>query len=257
MRYPYIGQCYSAMILFYAEGKGLVLDDALGLDGNTKVGDKVTLHGGTDITHEYLQNTYGEVQSPEHAELIIELAENAGFELMENGASNKNFFHIGERIFAMLINEPTFKGDCKQITIPLPPKADKQELSEAPPESFNCSCTIVDIEWPKIGDEVSFSDLLQHYDQYREEYCNKVSKVIARFNSSQGEFITVHREYCAVMTVRIDRVLQDGALIKPKTPEEEFAGELIEKYKHLPNHKQAFAIARDVIDNAIAKVKKA
>ncbi len=77
----------------------------------------------TNITHEYLSSTWGVVESKEHAEFIIELAESHGFELLENGASNKNYFHIGENSFALLINKPTFIGDCKQITIPLPPKA--------------------------------------------------------------------------------------------------------------------------------------
>ena len=87
MKYPYIGQRYSAIVLFYAAGKGLLINDVLGLDGDSKIGDEVRLYDGTNITHEYLQNTHGEVVSPEHARFIVELCESNGIAPANNYSS--------------------------------------------------------------------------------------------------------------------------------------------------------------------------
>ena len=136
MKYPYIGQRYNAIVLFYAAGKGLLIDNALGFDGDSKAGDEVRLYDGTNITQEYLSNTWGVVESKEHAEFIIELCEVNGIEVF-------NGFDIGITHFAIVKNEvvftygkPSVSEHDKQITIPSPPKAK---------------------EWtPEIGDEVEY-----------------------------------------------------------------------------------------------------
>ena len=90
----------------------------------------------TNITHEYLQNTWGVVESKEHAEFIIELAELHGFEFNSNGSPG-SFFTINNNALYFYSFEVSIKrvsSDRKQITIPLPPK----------------EVEAVD-EWPKLG----------------------------------------------------------------------------------------------------------
>lgn len=84
-------------------------------------------------TKEDLMNTWGVVESKEHAEFIIELAELHGFDV--GGYDKKdNFFYTDDDYIGFA---PTYKlasnRNEKQITIPLPPK---------------------EKEWPQVGDEV-------------------------------------------------------------------------------------------------------
>jgi len=198
-------------------------------------------HGNDiNITPEYLANTYGKVESKEHAEFIVDLGD------INNLSSRTGYteehpswfcFNDDDELFFFDNESDANDNGEKLITIPLPPKQIQTATSEEEFEMqqimknngdnlvLGCEDSKCE-EWPCVGDEVVFTDLLQHYDQYKDDYCNKTSKVIARFKSSQGEFITVHREYCAVMTVRVDRILQDGALVKPKTPEEELRDDI-------------------------------
>lgn len=257
--YPYIGKSKHGNNYLFTS-----INAAYSLINKSWMPDASQLIPMENITREYLANTYGEVVSPEHAEFIIELAELHGFEVADDDYEKRVviekyckggelvYFYTwknsrGQAFIAFSKCKDTACNDGeKQITIPLPPKADSKkwtpdfyELGELP-KHFDCVCNKCGgkcctgqcdkeelSEWPQVGDEVMFTDLLQHYDKYRDEYCNKVSKVIARFNTTEGEFIKVHREYCAVMTVRVDRVLQDGALIKPKTTEEELRDDIV------------------------------
>lgn len=189
--YPYIGQCYSVIALFYAEGKALLVDDALGLDEASAVGDKLNLSDGTNITPEYLANTYGEVVSPEHAEFIIELAKNAGFRFTTgttNGFTNWFSFDAGDLTFFK--HKEYSARTKKQITIPIPPKTDKQEPSE----------------WPQIGVEVC----------YKESGNSKgvvlaIDEDIAWVKNSHGGY----------------SILEIKSLVKLKTPEEELRDHIV------------------------------
>lgn len=73
-----------------------------------------------NITREYLTNTYGKVESREHAEFIAELAEGCGFTL--NARCNEgNFFYVATKKYGFDSKDFCMDGDAKQITIPLPP----------------------------------------------------------------------------------------------------------------------------------------
>ena len=81
-----------------------------------------------NITREYLANTYGKVESKEHAEFIVKLAGVNGFiRLMYNAQPEKarsfmfyedNTFNIYKHEHSELHND----AKSKLITIPLPPK---------------------------------------------------------------------------------------------------------------------------------------
>lgn len=75
------------------------------------------------------------MKSPEHAEFIIELCESNGFSVHHDEFHvEKNFFALNGsgKLFFFPYETQSSINKRKQITIPLPPKADNQELSEWP-----------------------------------------------------------------------------------------------------------------------------
>lgn len=133
--YPYIGKGNHSGAVFLFAGKCAALTMHQGSESRystfeTDIQEDLC----TNITHEYLANTYGEVVSPEHAEFIIELAELHGFTDCGYGKGDNLFLFKGDKLLFIESKNTSKSPHCaikaKQITIPLPPKADKQELSE-------------------------------------------------------------------------------------------------------------------------------
>lgn len=202
--YPYIGKFEDGIItLFTGHESGFVLESP------SKCKMEFSSHWDeiafTNITHEYLSNTWGVVESKEHAEFIIKLAELHGFELATPSANKCNFFNFGGSNFAMLSNEPAFKGDCKQITIPLPPKA---ELPEAGHNLVFAASECK--EWPCVGDEVVTP--------------TGKGKLAVSEPDEQGVVIVMvdDEDYGSIY-----KRVALKALKKPKTPEEALRDELI------------------------------
>lgn len=88
-------------------------------------------------TKEDLMNTWGVVESKEHAAFIAELAKNAGFNCTEKykGHFSFAFYPSGNFSFHQIEIGELNTDKLKQITIPLPPK---------------------EKEWPCEGDKVEF-----------------------------------------------------------------------------------------------------
>lgn len=118
-----------------------------------------------EYTKDSLKNTWGIVESKEHAEYIIELAKGAGFEFTGGDKKEGMFFNFyqGELLAFWSDKHAANDNNEKQITIPLPPKdkAEKPDLSK-PPKHFDCvcnkcggKCCIGNCDkWPKVGDRV-------------------------------------------------------------------------------------------------------
>lgn len=179
MRYPYIGQVYSAFILFYEEDKGLVLGDVLGLDESIGVGDLININDGTNITREYLEGKCVKIESPEHSEFVQRLAFNAGFKWVD-GDDRVTRMSEGSCLSFRFDKGMTFGFiDFEQITIPPPPKAFEigepktakimsdldaistgytpQDDAEVFTPLSECRLSVGEPkEWPGIGDEVEF-----------------------------------------------------------------------------------------------------
>lgn len=83
-------------------------------------------------TKEYLMNTWGVVESKEHAEYVVALAELHGFELFNEFDAGITHFAINKGEVIFTYGAPSVSDHDKQITIPLPPK---------------------EKEWPQVGDE--------------------------------------------------------------------------------------------------------
>ncbi len=122
------------------------------------------------FTNETLKNTWGVVESKEHAEFIAKLAELHGFEACYQ-EEYKGWFSFDEDELYFFDTERLASSlDAKQITIPLPPKDDKQDSNEQKPnptdlpKHFDCVCNKCggkcciggcDKTWPQVGDPVT------------------------------------------------------------------------------------------------------
>jgi hypothetical protein len=225
MKYPYIST-KSNNLLFYAKDTATLIGDE---SNSFSHGFKITVDesGFENNTREYLANTYGEVQSPEHAAFIIELAELHGFKVWSPSDGLKRITHFA--CFHGELNMHSHSCDgiviaarLKQITIPLPPKAEpkiypQEKLGEAP-KHFDCVCNKCggrcctgqcykqeSSEWPQVGDEAIHPT---------HGLCNVVSPV-----DCLG-IVTVINEQ------RINTLVFKSDLSKPKTPEEELRDDL-------------------------------
>ncbi len=205
--YPYIGKSDIGNItLFTDEKSGLSIFNS-GAYSNNEYRTDWAECGFKNITHEYLSNTYGEVVSPEHAEFIIELARANGLPVYSGSPSisRKLFtFNPSAKLFFYDSEGWIDKDRCKQITIPLPPKADKQESSD----------------WSQVGDEVFVCTDNKRLIEIKD----KQVKVIGKCTHSDGSTIlTVEHDSLGVFAVA------EGSWIKkPKTPEEELLDEIVD-----------------------------
>ncbi len=219
--HPYIGEGRrGSIVLFSADSSGFAISHE-----NKTVKGKYTNHWDecafTDITHDYLQNTYGEVVSPEHAEFIIELAENAkcaGVDICKTKANSYNVsgmyfnFYIDSGVlwFSFSALEMASCRGEKQITIPLPPKEPLKNAGDN--LILGCEDSKCD-EWPQVGDEVAL----------RYKFDSKQIMHIGKLLYLSGNHIIIATDknsdyHCHRCDWRIE---------KPKTPEEELRDDLI------------------------------
>ncbi len=192
MKYPHIGKSTVSgrVVLFASPSTGVVVSGSYLALGIGKLETSIDETYFKNITLEYLSNTWGVVESKEHAEFIVELAELHGFELscMSNKTGKFFAFDSGSIVFIDL--ESIAKSGCKQITIPLPPKSVKSE-------------------WPQVGNEV--------------EVRHDSGQVL------KGELLAITSEYAIIQQLGHEQHLYLSAwkFSKPKTPEEELRDELM------------------------------
>lgn len=235
MKYPAVfrdtdtsssGDSNQQTVLIYQDG------DAIHLTGKFK--GQYTARWSTfnaiNITREYLQNTYGEVVSPEHAEFIIELAKSAGFEL--NTGTNEDYpcwFAFDDELYFFDSKAYASDNSRKQIKIPLPPKVESKKWNPDfydLPKHFDCVCNKCggkcctgqcdkqeSSDWPQIGDEVQTSDGVG---------------IVELLPDTKGYYVvSVDGEY---YQYQIDE------LSKPKTPEDELRDDIVWlTIKHMEN----------------------
>ena len=103
--------------------------------------------GDTNITREYLANTYGMVESVEHADFIANLAKSNGIKV-GNCYSFDGWFCFHSNCLWFYSDEIVVASDCKekQIHLPLPPK-------ESQPPKFNASTPMPECKTPKEAEE--------------------------------------------------------------------------------------------------------
>ena len=168
MKYPafYESNSHHQVVLAYSPSL------ALHTDGEFKgeASERYDVSRAANITHEYLKETWGVVESKEHAEFIVELAENAGFKFFDVGNSRKFFyFNSSEILFSEFKRFIPSVDTRKEITIPLPPKTK---------------------EWtPEVGDEVCWSNWK------RKGELKSICDGWAWIKDDSGEFISLMAKY--------------------------------------------------------------
>jgi hypothetical protein len=133
MKYPYISTTTNNL-LFYAKDTATLIGDE---SNQFSHGFKLTVDESKceNITHEYLSNTWGVVESKEHAEFIIDLAKLHGFGAWNECSDTVGYFIIIDGKILFTDSIPIITDKYKKIKIPLPPKAK---------------------DWPQVGDEVEY-----------------------------------------------------------------------------------------------------
>lgn len=122
MKYPYIGesQFTGSEVLLASRSNGFRLDVE-----NAEYCNDWDETVFKNITREYLTNTYGKVESQEHADFIVELAKVNGFEVIEDYESGIMWFNCDRDTLDFYRDKNIANNDGeKQITIPMPPKCD-------------------------------------------------------------------------------------------------------------------------------------
>lgn len=217
--YPYIGKGENSgsIVLFYSENSGTTLDCKTWATKLLQYSDCVNEGLFKNITAEYLADTYGKVESKEHAEFIKLLAGNEGIKCNYMVVSDdiKYFYFSGGVLFFTFssIDDDRFK----LITIPLPPK-------EKPMESQK--------EWPQVGDE-ALTNSLEKVEVLALD--NGVAWVKHLAGDSSFGYLSVKAKY----------------LSKPPTPEEELTSALLE-YANSDNYSCEWkGFAKSIINGEI------
>lgn len=186
IKYPTIlkSMCGSQTVVVYKDGSVYHIDGEFKGEYSKAYNTDGTFNAASKV----LANTYGKVDSKEHAEFIVKLAKNAGFRV-STPASCVNYFIIKDGL-SFHRCEKIKSTELKQITIPLPPK-EVEEVEE------------VD-EWPKVGSKVTWGE--------REiiGIVKCVDKDRAWILCPSGTHITMNVKH----------------LHKPKTPEEELRDDI-------------------------------
>lgn len=248
IKYPYIGESsYGDVVLFSSDRYGKCLHGATypeGTDGAWKEG------AFKNITREYLDSTYGKVESKEHAGFIVELLTSNGAKL--NGAvRNTGYFYTYER-HGVLNFSFCKDGSCassdgeKQITIPTPPKEvvvgeKKSEVYIPELNAVSSGFVVESDEWAKfdvIGGldgspsnehstftPVSSEGVVDEWPKVGDEVSFPSGKGILTINKPDDNGVVIvecNDEDYGMVYKRVSL----STLQKPKTPEEELHDKL-------------------------------
>lgn len=131
-KYPYIAKGSMGQIFLVHKARyGIHLEGVYKGEAVVEFSEIAT----KDITKEYLKNTYGKVESEAHREMLIKLAENAGFGI--DMAKLDWFCFLRGFLYFFSSEEIASNAGEKLITLPLPPEKTSDD-------------------WLQVGDEVTW-----------------------------------------------------------------------------------------------------
>lgn len=173
-------------------------------------------------TKEDLMNTWGVVESKEHAEYIVELAASHGFELTDGSDTCGEFFSFDGGSICFVCLESIANQHCKQVTIPLPPK---------------------EKEWPQVGDEVLICDKvnLLELSRFNGEKC----EVLGICSNGNDKVLTVKAKHQGVAAFNMGDWIK-----KPKSKQDLLIEELHQKLL-ANNCSDEYLLACDIVQGKI------
>jgi len=217
-------------------------------DREQKTTDRYNEGTFKNITHEYLQNTWGLIESKEHAEFIVELAELHGFEFVAKLSGKAKYFRINESYVGFYETEiGALHIGFQKITIPLPPK---QIQTATPEDEFEMTQIIKNagdnlilgcedgVE--NLCDRVAESILKKNHIRLgcEDSKCDKWipqvgDEVVAYDIGFEREMTMIYRgknkNNASIVEFENGNVILlgfEGKIKKPKTPEEELRDEI-------------------------------
>ena len=247
-KYPYIGiNKHGQKGLIYGYGEGVYAD---GCKSPAVTGGKIAPYFAkpsryTNITREHLSNTWGVVESKEHAEFIIGLAKGCDFDIfgLVNIKSAKSFKFKGGHLLVFKHEIQDTEG-LKQITIPLPLKSsvskDNRDIERdvAPTATKEEEFEMTQIE-KNNGDNLMFggADKCKEWPCVGDKFIHKgelVTCISKGIISDGSEVITFEG---ADKLSHGSCWNNDSWVQKPKTQEEELRDDLMElTLKHMENN---------------------
>lgn len=193
--YPYIGETENgSVVLFHKDSTGRVLKHV----DDIPVG-RVDYDWCEDlfknIAPKYLNNTYGEVLSPEHAEFINSLSLNCDGTTCGYGCGDNVFWFEGlDLYFGEEENSGVCIKDKKQITIPLPPKPSASKVNSDIEQAVKAKINneLEQVKSPKKSIQY-LSDCMEVQKQRGEQYDSKgtgersFAAAASAFNAMTGQ----------------------------------------------------------------------
>jgi hypothetical protein len=229
-----------------------------------------------NITAEYLTNTYGRVESKEHAEFIVKLAEVNGFKYVDEWKEGMFFCICNDMekgIILRFFRETLAKSyGEKLIAIPLPPKEGEEAVEQTEAKAAAAMRTVIDLGYTYHGGELwkpPLDDVKCNHEQFLNR-CSENAESARKalwsdyINRSKewpavGDEVLINNLKCNVIGIDGDAywikrkktgtydIAKREQLKKPPTPEEELRTKLISV---MDNSNTAFAYA-DFISKAI------
>lgn len=251
-KYPYIGKgLLGSVVLFTDNSFGVAIKhENKKWEGVCRGGWNESIF--TDITREYLQNTWGAVESKEHADYIIELAELHGFKVWRpsDGLARVTHFVIygGEiKMHSHNCASAISNMELKKVMIPLMPQSKVDDMFEKESELHKSIADNLELE-PNSKQIAAISP-----PKVKEEYWPNVG----------GEAVSIYSDkVCGeIMAIGIDNIcfkLDSGNLVvmnigevkKPKSKQDILTEELQAKLCN-NNYVDNFTLASDIINGMI------
>ena len=242
MKYPYIGKNSDfygdlSIAIFYGKKLGTLLENTIDGAQLHEIMNNFNESAFENITREYLRNTYGKVESKEHADFIIDLAVKHGFDVVTKFTDSCKYFYINECELSFYMHKESSPViTCKEITIPLPPKGEGStskpiELHNG--TGLNIKTRVIETN-DKIVIRVEDNDIYAADDLPKEPESKEWPQVGDEVLTASGQAASIVAIDCNEAWVKYENSsigsgyasVAIATLTKPSTPEEDLAKEL-------------------------------
>lgn len=229
--YPYIGKAPVSgyIVLFLAK------DLAALIDGNHSQGVSNYVNYWvesrfTNITREYLANTYGKCESQEHADFICKLANINNLPFVNNYSDKAQWFNVSGGCVDFHSEHESSKNNEKLINLPLPPKKESKMPEEKPVYTKEMHERG---ELPVVGMEFLMCDLAEHNRCY--DFSGLKCTVISTAEFNDHLVVTFNNEIEGIGSL----IKHDQWMLPLPTIEDELTDDIAEYFDSSKKHCKA------------------